>query len=192
MGIFSNDTEPWVSFRHAKERLDSGDTKGAIAAFQSILAMPQIESRQYLQAYRFLRELNVSLPKENEKDVLGVVVEVGMPKGLDLLAAYADHHARYYNFSGAAVVWERPNDLLDASIDELLLAAKAVAQVIGVWHGDRPPAPNKGIARINLLTPSGLHFGQGSLDILSKDLLGGPVLASAFRLMQKLMNLTKK
>jgi len=73
----------------------------------------------------------------------------------------------------------------------LLLEAKTVAQVIGVWYGDRPLAPKKGIARINLLTPS-LHFGQGSLDILSKDRLGGPVSASAFQLMQKLMNLTKK
>ena len=190
--MISGDSEPWVSFRRAKERLDSGDIDSATAVFQNILGMPQLESRQYLQAYRFLRELNVSPPKDNEKDVLGVVVEVGMPKGLDLLAAYADHHARYYNFGGAAVIWERPNDLLDASIDELLLEAKTVAQVIGVWYGDRPLAPQKGIARINLLTPSGLHFGQGPLDVLSKDRLGGPVLASAFRLMQKLMNLTTK
>ncbi len=190
--MISNDSEPWVSFRRAKEQLDSGDIEGATAVFRSILLMPQLESRQYLQAYRFLRELNVNPPKENEKEVLGVVVEVGMPKGLDLLAAYADHHARYYSFSGAGVVWERPNDLLDASIDELLLAAKTVLQAIGVWRGDRPPAPNRGIARINLLTPSGLHFGQDSLDILSKDRLGGPVLASAFALMQELINLTKK
>ena len=45
-------------------------------------------------------------PPEKAQDVLGVVVEVAMEKGLDLVAGYADHHARY-NYSGAAIVWER-------------------------------------------------------------------------------------
>jgi hypothetical protein len=34
-----------------------------------------------------------------------------MPSEVDLLAAYADRTARYYNFSGASVVWDHPTDL---------------------------------------------------------------------------------
>jgi hypothetical protein len=184
--------EPWASFLGAKQHIDSGEPKAAVEALRRILGMPQFESRHYLQAWHFLRELGIDSPKEEEEILLGVVVEVGMEKGLDLVAAYPDHHARYYNFSGAGVVWERPSDLLDTAIDDLLRVGMATAHGVGVWKEGRPPAPATGQARINLLTPGGLRFGQGPLDALSKDRLGGPVLTSAFRLMQALINLTKK
>jgi hypothetical protein len=184
--------EPWASFAHAKELIDAHETQGATQALRRILEMPQLESRQYLQAWHFLRDLGVNPPQETEKELLGVVVEVGMPKGLDLVAAYPDHHARYYNFSGAGVVWERPNESLDAQIDDLLRIGAAAVQAIGIWKESRPAAPPTGHARINLLTPGGLRFGQGPLELLGKDQLGGPLIASAFKLMQALIKLTKK
>jgi hypothetical protein len=184
--------EPWSSFLVAKQLIDSGEPKAAAEDLQQIIGTPQLESRHYLQAWHFLRELGMNPHKDEERTLLGVVVEVGMEKGLDLVAAYPDHHARYYNFSGAGVVWERPNDLLDKAIDDLLRVGMATAQAVGVWKENRPPAPARGQARINLLTPGGLRFGQGPIDALGKDRLGGPVLASAFRLMQALINLTKK
>jgi hypothetical protein len=154
--------------------------------------MPDLESRQYLQAWHFLRELRVFPPTETAKQVLGVVVEVGVDRGLDLVAAYPDHHARYYNFSGAAVVWERPNDSLDKPIDDLLRAATVVVDAIGLWEKEKPSPPPKGQVRINILTPSGLHFGQGSWDALSKDKIGGPVIGLSFQLMQRLIKLAQK
>ena len=184
--------EPWTSFEHARNFIESGDRKSATATLQQILETRNLESRHYLQAYHFLRELGITPPQEEEKHVLGVVVEVGLKGGTDLVAGYADHHARYYNYSGAAVVWERPNDILDAAIDELLRVGSIVAQVIGPWKERRPPAPTNGRARINFLTPSGLYFGEGATDTLTKDKLGGPVMASAFRLMQKLIQLSKE
>jgi len=153
--------EPWTSFARAKQSLDRSDKSGAITIFQSILAMPGLESRHHLQAWLFLRQLGVFPPAEKAKQVLGVVVEVGMDRGLDLVAAYPDHHARYYNFSGAGVVWEHPNNSLDKPIDDLLSAAIAAVKAIGPWDKERPAAPAAGQARINILTPSGLHFGQG-------------------------------
>jgi len=73
-----------------------------------------------------------------------------------------------------------------------LKVGSVVAQTIGPWKEGRPPAPLKGYARINILVPSGLHFGQAPLDALAKDRLGGPVTASALRLMQELIKLNKK
>jgi len=67
----------------------------------------------------------------------------------------------------------------------LLRVGSAVAQVIGPWKETRSPAPTIGRARLNLLTPSGLHFVEGPLDTLAKDKLGGPVINSAFRLTPK-------
>jgi len=139
-----------------------------------------------------LRELGDKPPQGREKEVLGVVVEIGMPKGLDLVAAYRDHRARYFNYSGAGVLWERRDDSLDGLIDELLQAGTQVAQAIGPWTKPRPPEPKNGTARINLLTPSGIHLGQGPVEALSQDAMGGPILSAAFGLMKRLVELTKR
>jgi hypothetical protein len=185
-------SEPWTSFQRAQSLIESGDKQSAITALREILQIPGLESRHYLQAYHALAGLGVAPAQGKEKDVLGVVVEVGMKRGTDLVAGYSDHHARYYNYSGAGVVWERPNDTLDEAIDELLRVGSAVVQVIGPWKKARPPAPTDGRVRLNFLTPSGLHFGEGPMDTLAKDKLGGPVIASAFRLMQRLIEISKK
>jgi len=185
-------SEPWASFKNAKHHIDSGNTADAIAVLQSILEMPELESRHYLQACHFLRELGVNQPQEEGKDVLRVIVEVGMKDGVDLIVGYSDHHARYYNYSGAAIIWEKPDSTLDASIDVLLQAGQAVVRAIGPWKESRPPAPRTGNARINLLTPSGLHFGEGPYDALWKDPMGRPLLAAAYRLMHELIELTKR
>jgi hypothetical protein len=184
-------SEPWASFVRASQCLDSGDTPAAIEVLQQVLQLPRLEPRFYLQAWHFLRDSGVNPPPEKAKELLGVVVEVGMPKGLDLVAAYPDHCARYYNFSGAGVVWEKPSDQLDGAIDDLLEKGAAVLARIGPWDGSRPDAPPNGQVRINLLTPSGLHFGQGPMNAISKDPMGGPVLRSAFNLMQELIKVAK-
>jgi hypothetical protein len=179
--------EPWRTFQRARTAIESGDAKSGIQALRGILETPNTESRVILQTWHALRALGENPPEPVKKQLLGVVVEVGMPKGLDLLAAYADHRARYYNFGGSGVVWEQPNDAMNSSIDEVLEKGAAVVRKIGPWQGGRPAAPKVGYARINLLTPSGLHFGEGPMDLLSKDEMGGAVLESAMRLMQKLM-----
>jgi hypothetical protein len=184
--------EPWASFVRARRLLETGDKDAAASALRQITEMPNLESRQYLQAWHFLRGLRTAPPPDLAKQVLGVVVEVGMPKGLDVLVGYVDHHARYWNFSGAGVVWECPNSMLDPFIDDLIRKGAAVVQRIGPWEGARPNAPSSGIARLNMLTPSGLHFGEGPIGDLSKDALAGPVFSSAFQLMQKLIEISKK
>ena len=66
----------------------------------------------------------------------------------------------------------------------------ALAQLIGPWEGERPPLIT-GQARISLLTPSGLHFGQAAFETLAQDTIGAPVIAAATRLMQALIELAK-
>jgi hypothetical protein len=184
--------EPWASFQRARDLRDAGDSAAAVEALRQIVAMPDLETRVFLQAWHTLRELGEKPPQEKAKEVLGVVVEIGMPKGLDLVAAYRDHRARYFNYSGAGVLWERRDASLDELIDELLQAGTLVAQAIGPWTQPRPPEPKHGIARINLLTPSGIHLGQGPIEALNQDAMGGPILSAAFGLMKRLVELTKR
>ena len=183
--------EPWLSFAQARDQLNSGAKEGSKQTLRRILEMRDLESRHYLQAWHFLRELGESPSDGEAKQLYGVVVEVPLDEGLDIVAAYTDHTARYFNYSGAAIVWERPNESLDKAIDSLLEAGRVVVGQIGPWEGERPPAPPKGQVRISMLVPSGLHFGQGPFDALSGDPLGGPVIYAAMQLMQGLITRTK-
>jgi hypothetical protein len=125
------------------------------------------------------------------KQIFGVVVEVGMPGGLDLLAAYPDHSARYYNYSGAAIIWEHPDASLDSTIDQLLDASGHALARIGPWVKARPAPPLRDQARLSFLTPSGLHFGQGPMAMLARDPLGGRLLQLGTVLMKALTAKTK-
>lgn len=184
--------EPWASFVRARDLRDVGDAAGAKEAVRQILAMPDLETRVFLQAWHTMRELGEMPPQERAKDVLGIVVEVGMPKGLDIVAAYRDHRARYFNYSGAGVLWERRDGSLDGLIDELLQAGTVVAKAIGPWTQPRPPEPKNGTVRINLLTPSGIHLGQGPVEALNQDAMGGPILSASFGLMKRIVELAKR
>jgi hypothetical protein len=182
---------PWSAFAVARRHLGAGQTRDAVFTWLEILETPNLETRHYLQAWHFLRQLGEQPIATSAKHVLGVVVEVALPEGLDLLAAYADHSARYYNYSGAAVIWDRPNVSLDERIDALLTAATDVVRQIGPWEGARPPAPRGGDLRISFLTPSGLHFGEGSIDAIANDPNGGRVVERATLLMNDLIRLAR-
>lgn len=183
--------DPWRSFAEARRAFESNDPAAAAAPLRRVLSTPALESRHYLQAWHHLRAVGERLDAGHAKHLYGVVVEVSMPGGLDLLAAYEDGTARYYNYSGAGVVWERPDASLDAAVSALLEAGRTLVEQTGPWEGERPPAPRDGDVRVSLLTPSGLHFGQGPFDALASDQLGGPVIAAATRLMQELIAKTE-
>jgi hypothetical protein len=186
-GEVSSDSFPWCTFVSARSHFAARRQSEAIACWQQIVERPGLEPRHYLQAWHFLRQHGQQPPAELAKQVIGVVVEVAMSEGLDLLAAYTDHSARYYNNWGAGVVWEHPDTSLDIAIDQLLEASKHVVAQIGPWEESRPGPPPRDSARLSFLTPSGLHFGQGPTSALSRDPLGGRVLQLATELMRALV-----
>jgi hypothetical protein len=129
----------------------------------------------------------VNPPDEKAKEVYGVIVGVGMKGGVDIVAAYADHSARYFNYRGTAVIWEHPDDSLKGEIENLLAAGKNIIHNIGPWENERPDVPPAGQARASMLTPGGLHFGQAPLNALANDEMGGPIIKAATDLMGALI-----
>jgi len=182
-------SEPWTLFVEANDCLARDDVRGAADALSRITQMARLESRHYLQAWHGLRALNQPPPLDVAKHVLGVVIEVTVSYGVDVLAAYEDHTARYLNAHGGGVIWERPNSTLDQSIDHLLAAGRAIVTRIGVWTGARRGPPPVDHVRVTLLTPSGPHFGEGPLKILERDPLAGPAVAAGVGLVQHLTQL---
>jgi hypothetical protein len=182
-----------LSFEAARGALAGNDVARAVAALRRIVETPQLESRQYLQAWHALRQLGVQPQLEHEaKRVLGVVLEVHLDAGLDTLAAYADGTARYLNHGGRLIVWDTPDPPPDPPIAvliaDLIQAGQRVAEVIGPSREPRRAPPPKRHVRMNLLTCSGLHFGEGPFAALSADPMGGPVVAAGALLMKSLID----
>lgn len=186
-----NEEEPWAAFGRARAHFEAGRKTEGIAELRQVLGLPGLESRHYLQAWFFLRNEGLEPPEDLAKHLLAVIVEVGLEGGLDTVVAYRDGSARYLNQSGAVIVFDAQDEQIEAKVGALLAAGETVVEQIGPWQGQRPPAPAKGQARINLLTPSGLHFGQADFGTLLHDPLAGPVIASALELMKALIAKTE-
>lgn len=185
----SNNSEPWKSFVDARNALSSGDKSRAVTLWKQIAQMQGIESRHTLQAWHFLRQNGEAPPTELHKRLLGVVLEVPVETGCDYLAVYPDGNARYINYTGAGTVWEHPNDSLDAEIGALLRAGQNILNHIGPWNQPRRGTPQAGGLRINLLSPAGLHFGEGPFEALAQDQMAKPIIDAGIALMQRLTSM---
>jgi hypothetical protein len=185
----SQERNDWVGIREVLYGEVLVEPDANLDALRAITADVGAESMQQIAAWSRLRAEGVLPDPEIATQVLGVVVEIGLPQGLDLVAAYRDHRARYYNFSGAGTVWERPDDRLDARIDDVLVAGEEVIGQIGPWEGALPDPPKAGAARLSILTPGGLCFGQGPTDSLAAQPLAAPLFTAATSLMTALIAL---
>jgi hypothetical protein len=180
-------TFPWSAFAKARAHLATGKRDSAVECWREVVRHPAMDTRHYLQAWHFLARHGHPPAPEVARRVLGVVVEVALPEGLDVLAAYADHTARYHGHAGSAAVWERPDTSLDAAIQELLRAASVTVAGLSPWAGERAPAPNPGYVHLSFLTPGGLHVVQAPWSELSRDPLAARVLQDATTLMTALL-----
>lgn len=145
------------------------------------------ESRIQLAAWSELRRRQIPIPEELVKAVYGVVIEVGLFGGMDYLAAYKDHRARYYNFSGKKIIWEREEADISTMIDNLIQASQATVNVLGLWTEERRKGVSENMVRLTFLTPAGIYFGEGMMSALLNDPLSQQILSFAVELMKGLM-----
>ena len=120
--------------------------------------------------------------------MIGMVVEVGLDAGLEAVAAYRDHSARYFNHTGAAVIWDTDTPKINAQIEPFLAVAQTVGENTEPFYEDHPSPPDRGMMLINVLTPGGIHIGMGRMGAMQGDPMGAAVTQTAIGLMQTLMN----
>lgn len=158
------------------------DPSSTDAAIRALAEDEKLESRVRLFAYRKLAERAVpGLGQE----LLGVVVEIGLPGGLDVLACYQDNTARYINYSGKLIVWEAADHReVKEFNNELFEHSRHIISQIGPWEEERRSPPAQGMLRISFLVADGLYFGEGPADGMFADGLAGPALHAALDIMQ--------
>jgi hypothetical protein len=182
--------EPWASFVEARRLAAAGDTGGASAIWRRIAETEGLEPRHTLQAWHFLGSAGVRPPESVAADVYGVVAQVPVSGGHDLLVAYRDGAARYLNHSGSVAVVEPPApDGLAAAITAWLAEGSRLSAAIGPWEGPLPDVPKRH-ARILMLTPSGPRFGQGPFADLSADPMASAFLDAATAVLQNVVALS--
>jgi hypothetical protein len=178
---------PWRHFETARLAVERGDTAAAVAALREVVDSANLETRHYLQAWHALRQLGVQPMPENAKQVLGVVLEVHLEDGLDTLAAYADSSARYINHGGRLIVWGTQDAEIAGLVAALLRAGQGVADFIGPSTEPRRRPPPQSHVRLNMLTASGLHFGEGPIAAIAVDPMGASVLGPGTVLLKALI-----
>jgi len=157
--------------------------KSTISDLQKIIDDSTSDTRLKVLSYN--RQL-AGGHKPNKKELLAVIVEVGLDSGLDALASFNDGTARYINQTGKILVWETSDEKSNELTQDLFLKSQNIVNQIGVWDKPRRPAPTKGNVRITFLVSDGLYFGEGPIDVLFNDPMASPALTSATYLMKYL------
>ena len=167
---------------------DAADRHDPAAAQAALAWAPDwnTDTRLHLQAWSLARDAGVAAA-DDAKDVLGVVVDMGLEDGLDTLAGFADGSARYLNHSGSAVVWEVPEMAIGQLVRQLLDAAAIVVAMGAPLDGERLPPPSRGHTMLSVLTRGGIYVGAGPIEAITEDPRGGPVIAAATALLQTLV-----
>jgi len=183
---------PWSNFVLANEALKKNDHAKALGLLKQIVAADRLDTRIYLQAWHTLVSLGELPPESLRGKIQGAVIENHMEQGLDIVAAYADHTARYWNFTGAGIVWETRDPEIDKLIDNLFLVGQEILKRIGLGQRDILPIPQKENIRIFLMAYDGTCFGEGHYDNMYKDEMGKYAIDTAYGLMMGLMDKQKK
>jgi len=155
------------------------------SALLELASDPNNEGRVRALAYLRLRAMGAEVPT---KTLLGVIVEVPLADGLDVLAAFSDGGVRYLNQSGKIAVVEANDTPVAVIAQELIEVSRPIVEQIGPWEEQRLPPPKAGNVRITFLVSDGLYFGEGSFAVLQADDMAGPILAKAAQLLQAVVN----
>ena len=147
------------------------------------------EGRVRAVAYNRLRAAGEKVPP---KKLLGVIVEVPLQQGLDVLAAFSEGGVRYLNQSGKVAIFEGQGNPVEALAKELVAISQPIVNQIGPWDKQRLPPPKAGNVRLTFLVSDGLYFGEASFGALQSDPMASPVLAKASQLLQRAVELGTK
>ena len=138
------------------------------------------EGRIRSLAYARLREVGSPVPA---KKLLGVIVEVPLAGGLDVLAAFSEGGVRYINQTGKLAVFEGV-PTIQPLVRRLFEVSEPLVARIGPWDKARLSPPKRGNVRLTFLVSDGLYFGEGPMSVMQREAMAGPIIRQATELLQ--------
>jgi hypothetical protein len=142
----------WSSFIVSAARMRAG--LGAKRTLLAVAEDPDMESRARLWAYAALRASGEKPSALAASEALGLVAEVPVEHGFDVVAAYVDGRARLLGHADNIVIRE-PEDGPSAAIFELMGKATVLLDVPAAPRQPPPFAPDR--LRFSALSALGVH-----------------------------------
>ena len=183
---------PWCNFVAANEALKADNKESAISELKEIVGAQGLETRTRLQAWHTLVSLGVMPVDTLRGYTQGVFIENHTSQGLEIVAAYSDYSARYWNPSGGGVIWDARDPEIDKLIFNLLSVGFDISKRIGVGLRDTLPVPEKGTIRIFIMAYDGSTVGEQRYEQLSKEPMGRVAIDAGSKLIQGLKKKQKK
>ncbi len=160
-----------------------------ILELEKIIKDNTLESRVRILAYHGLAARGVLI---NHKELLGIIIEMGMDKGVDVLAAYSDGTASYIDQSGKLAIRDVNDNKSNLIIKELFSHGENIINNTAPFDKPRLPYPENGMARLTFLVSGCFYLGQGPTGVLLEDKMGKPVLQSGTKLARYLIDSASK
>jgi hypothetical protein len=129
------------------------------AELEAIASDEKLETRLRIMAFNALK----GHPAKNSRDILGLILEVGMEGGLETLAIYQDYRVRYINSSEEMLFWETRDPEIDSKIANLLDLSRAVITELNMINQPRPAPPARDKYHLTVVASDGLQLYQGRM-----------------------------
>jgi hypothetical protein len=173
--------EPWASFVVGLAQMNAGQSPTRIKgvaedAFQ--------EARARAWAWTALRKLGEKPAPMYQQEVLGVVVEVPVDDGLDVLAAYTDGSVRFLGHADQLIVREADGKP-DAKVAALVSQAHALLASPPAPRDKAAPPPPPEAVRFTALSANGLHRVEVPWKEVEKGGKYEPLFAAAVDLLRE-------
>lgn len=150
-------SDGWTYLTEAAGYLRSDERTRAAELLLRITTNPNAETRLLLWSWTALRGLGLHPKNDEARQIRGVVIQVPIREGADVLAAYADGTARYVNHSGKVIAWDLPDAHIGNIVHTMLGRAKDLdahaPTAVATGFGD-------GVVRVTVLTFSGNRFAE--------------------------------
>jgi len=163
---------------------DNAENFGAsqdVVQLHGIVDNPDLSTPRRLLAYKQLAAEGAAV---GARELLGVIVEIGMDGAVEIVAALEDGTATVISPKGKVLQLTDRDEISDEYVDPLLDAAIVA---VNKWPAQKMPRqrpPSEGSARISLLVADKVHTREGSFMELEEDATAGPVLEHAASLLQ--------
>lgn len=157
-----------------------------IKAFQAITTQKDLAAKDYFYTYQ---KLDLELKEGQEIYLYGMVIEIGKPQGgYDLLTVYTNYCTDYIDYTGKAILWDRPDGNFDALIDDVLEAGKILLPNMPLWDDDYFQPVAKDYMRIHLLSSQGMYSAEATLSEMATSPLGEEIVQASDMLIRWLLN----
>lgn len=163
----------------------SFNTSLDVVQLHSVVDNPDLPTPRRLLAYKQLATEGAAV---GARELLGVIVEIGMDGAVEVVAAMEDGTATIISPQGKIISLSHPDEISDEYVDPLLDAAIVAVNKWPSLKTARKQPPVEGIARITLLVADKVHIREGIFTELEQDSSAGPIFQHAASLLQWLTN----